>query len=176
MSQRQHDKPAAGEQNPVASDRREFIRQSLGVAPLMLTLGRRGPNGEFSMHGTLWSSLDPNRKHNGDWWRFNRKRWRWTKNSGDNWRDRGEHAPPEWKEAHPADEIVTKPKDWDWDKSEDRWQRELDAKSKRNPANWRREPEPPTTDRSYDWRDDDEWKRSEGLSPSAHDTSKLDKD
>lgn len=168
MSQRQDDKPAAGEQSPETSGRREFIRQSLGVAPLMLTLGGRGHGGGASINGTLWSSLGTMWKHKGDWWRFKRGGWRWTKHSGDHWRERDKPATTEWKEhARPDDKVATKPKDWDWDQAEDRRQRELHAESKRRDWDWERGLERPTADRSYDWRQDGERKRSEGLSPLA---------
>ena len=45
MSQRHDDTPPADERQPETNDRREFIRQSLGVAPLMLSLGGRGYGG-----------------------------------------------------------------------------------------------------------------------------------
>ena len=173
MSQRQDDKPAAGEQSPETSDRREFIRQSLGVAPLMLTLGGRGHGGGASINGTLWSSLGTTWKHKGDWWRFKRGGWRWTKHSGDHWRGRDEPATREWKEQdwRPDDKVATKPKDWEWDQAEDRRQRELRAESKRRDWDWERRSERPTAERSYDWRRDGERKRSEGLSPHANDTN-----
>ena len=174
MSQRQHEKPAAGEQHPQASDRGEFIRQSLGVAPLMLTLDGRSNTGGASMNATLWSSLGTMWKHKGNWWRFKRDRWRWSKHSGDHWRERDEPALREWKEDdwRPDDKVVTKPKDWEWDKAEDRRQRELAAESKRRDWDWKRRSENPTTERSYDWRQDGEWKRSEGLSPLDSDTNR----
>ena len=170
MSQRQDDKPAAG-QTPETSDRRDFIRQSLGVAPLMLTLGGRGNGAGASMHGTLWSSLGTMWKHKGDWWRFKTDRWRWSKHSGDPLRERDRPATREWEEHdwRPNDKVVTKPKDWEWDKAEDRRQRELDADSKRRDWDWKRPAEDPAARRSNDWRQDGEWKRSEGLSPLASD-------
>ena len=169
MSQRQHDKPAAGEQTPEASDRREFIRQSLGVAPLMLTLGGRGNGGGASMHGTLWSSLGTTWKNKGDWWRFKTGRWRWTKNSGEHWRERDEPATTEWKDD---DKVVTERKDWEWDKPGDVRQRELGAETKRKDLDWDRRSEKSRTERNYDWRQDGEWKRSEGLSPLASNTNR----
>ena len=173
MSQRQHEKPAAGEQNPKASDRREFIRQSLGVAPLMLTLGGRSDPAGVSMHGTLWSSLGTMWKHKGNWWRFKTDRWRWTKSSGEHWRERDAPAPREWKKDdwRPDDKVVTEPRNWEWGKAKVVQQRELGAESKRTDLNRKRRSEKPATKRSYDWRQDDDWKRSEGLSPLASDGS-----
>ena len=177
MSQPQNDKPAKGEQSLQANDRREFIRQSLGVAPLMLTLGGRGNGVGASVHGTLWSSLGTTSQHKGDWWRFKSDRWRWTKSSGDHWHERNEPAARDWKEDdwRPGDKVGTERKDWDWDKPEDRRRPELGAESKPRDWDWKRRsenPTNPTTEPSHDWRHDGEWKRSEGLPPLASDSNR----
>lgn len=177
MSQKQRDESPAGERNrdaregPEANDRREFIRQSLGVAPLMFTLGNRSQGGGTSLHGTLWASLGTKWKHEGDWWRFKRDRWRWTKDSGDSWRGQEEPAPRDWRREDEGpvvsdNETEPAPKEWDWGSSEARRRRELEAESKRTDqeTRWRQHSEIPTTKPSYDWREDDAWKRSEGLS------------
>lgn len=184
MSQQQReDAAAAGEQNPdttTTNDRREFIRQSLGVAPLMLTLGNRSNGGGASIHGTLWASLGTKWKHKGDWWRF-KDRWHWSKGTGDRWRGRERRAPQDWRRADRSSSQNPKtqpaPKDWDWSNSEARWRRELEAKSRPNPdPDWRGNSEIPTTRRNYDWREDDAWKRSEGLPhlPNRRSTGKKD--
>jgi len=175
MSQEQRDKPTPDVPAPDVPSgnvnaRREFIRQSLGVAPLMLTLGGRGNGGGASMHGTLWSSLGPLRRHKGDWWRFKTDKWRWTKGSGDRYREREETRP---QRAH--DKETPAPKDWDWNRSDDRWRRQLDADSNRKDTDWQRR-ESQSADRSYDWRKDDDYKRSEGLSPFASDRTNRKKD
>ena len=129
------------------------------------------------MHGTLWSSLGTMWKHRGHWRRFTRG-WRWTKHSGEHWRELDEPAQKEWKKDdwRPDDKVVTERKDWEWDKAEVVRQRELGPESKRKDLNWKRRSEHPATERSNDWRQDDDWKRSEGLSPSGSDTAYRKKD
>lgn len=161
-----HDTKAAT--GPETNDRREFIRQSLGVAPLMLTLGGRSHGGGTSMHGTLWSSLGTKWKHKSKWFDFKKRRWHWSKKSGAKYRDRDKHdkrdgKDDDWRKAD--HKTVPARKDWDWDKPDDRKRRKIEADSKHRDDDWDRRSDYSDRDHKYDWREDDDWKRSEGLSP-----------
>jgi hypothetical protein len=115
--------------SPDGSGRRKFIRESLGAAPIVLTIGNRSGWGGGSMHGTLWSSAGTNWRHKGGRW--------WGK--GD-WKDWDEPKPPHWSDKdnrrkyQPRDDG---PKDvrkdarhgeWDWGE-ENRSSRDSDAYS-----------------------------------------------
>lgn len=147
-------KRAEGGKTPGTSDRREFLRKSFGVAPLMLTLSGRSNGGGASIHGTLWSSLGTKWKHKGDWWRFKKDGWRWTKNSGDKFRGKDEHESKDYKDHDDfrrEDQIRTEHKEWDWDKSDERWERDIKADSKHKDS----DKNLLFDDRGYDWREDE---------------------
>lgn len=95
--------------------RRKFIKDSLGAAPVVLTIGNRSGWGGGSMHGTLWSSAGTNWRHRGGrWWR-----------KGD-WKEWEDPKPPHWsdhdgrREYEPRgdgrkdDEKTARRRDWDW--------------------------------------------------------------
>jgi hypothetical protein len=174
----QDGKRAEGAKARDMNDRREFLRKSFGVAPLMLTLGSRSYGGGTSIHGTLWSSLGTKWKHKGDWWRFKKDGWRWTKNSGDTWRGKDEHKSytskdhDDWRRD---EKIKTEHKDWNWDKSDESWQREIEAQSTRKDSNPDRRAEKDSGNQ-YDWRKDDDWKRSRGLDSHNSDQKNRNKD
>lgn len=152
MSQRQHE-------GSKTTGRREFMRQSLGVAPLMLTLTGRGKDGGHSIHGTLWSSLGTRWRHKGDWWKFKSDRWRWTRRSADSYRKRKDHkSSSKRKDLRRTHDIESeKNRDWNWSKDENQWQREIGTGSGRPETDYS------PSQRDYDWRQDDEW--SGGLNP-----------
>jgi hypothetical protein len=70
------EKPEIGSE-ALETDRRRFLRKSLGAAPVVLTLGNKHGWGGKSVHGTLWSSGGT----------------RWNR-GGRGWRDRGWDKPP----------------------------------------------------------------------------------
>ncbi len=92
------------------SGRRQFLKNSLGAAPIVLTIGNRSGWGGGSTHGTLWSSAGTNWRHRGGrWWR-----------KGD-WKDWDGPKPPHWSDhddrpKHEAqDGKDSRQRDWDWD-------------------------------------------------------------
>lgn len=79
--------------------RRKFIRDSLGAAPIVLTIGNRSGWGGGSVHGTLWSSAGTNWRHKGGRW--------WGKGDGKDWE---EPKPPHWSDGDYAGRQKERPR------------------------------------------------------------------
>lgn len=130
----------------VATDRRKFLRKSLGAVPIVLTVGNRPGWGGHSVHGTLWSSGGTDWRHRGGGW----------------WRDKAPHVGDYRKpqEGGGYDGEPSTLPEWEWQNSRVEWRKwrpgddEARDSDSRSP-NWQWQKWRPGTEETQKWRENE---------------------